>query len=75
MTRPQVYLKGIYRHYKGPFYQVYRVSQHTERDERLVVYRSLAKNEYWARPIDMFCDTVKINGIDIQRFELIRVPI
>lgn len=32
---------GIYRHYKGGYYQVLGVAQHTETDEVMVVYVSL----------------------------------
>jgi len=33
---------GIYRHYKGGYYQVLGVAEHTETNERMVVYVSLA---------------------------------
>lgn len=32
---------GIYRHYKGGFYQIIGVAQHSENHEKLVVYVSL----------------------------------
>ncbi len=32
---------GVYRHYKGGFYQVLGIAQHSETDELVVVYVSL----------------------------------
>jgi hypothetical protein len=32
---------GVYQHYKGGFYQVLGIGQHTETDEVVVVYVSL----------------------------------
>lgn len=32
---------GIYKHYKGGYYQVLGIAEHTETKERLVVYISL----------------------------------
>lgn len=50
---------GIYRHYKGLLYQVVGVCRHTESEEDLVYYRSLyGQYEFWARPVDMFFETV-----------------
>lgn len=36
---------GIWRHYKGEYYYVLCVGQHTERDEVLVTYIPLTGNE------------------------------
>ncbi len=36
---------GIYRHYKGEYYLVQGIAQHTERDEQLVLYVPLTGNE------------------------------
>jgi hypothetical protein len=38
-------INGIYRHYKGEYYLVLGVAQHTERDEKLVLYVPLTGNE------------------------------
>ena len=75
MTQVSVHLRGIYRHYKGGFYQVYRIAKHTETEEKVVIYRPLNKKEYWARPLNMFCDNVKVNDVVVPRFELIRFPV
>lgn len=54
---------GVWRHYRGPLYQVLGVAQHTETGERLVIYVSLEGPRLpgpriRARPLDMFCDLV-----------------
>ncbi|WP_027967647.1 DUF1653 domain-containing protein [Halomonas halocynthiae] len=66
---------GIYRHYKGPLYEVVGVAQHSETEESVVVYRALY-GDYglWVRPLGMFTETVEIrdeNGAVMQpRFAL-----
>jgi len=61
---------GIYRHYKGNMYHVHGVSTHSESLEKLVVYRCLyGERGLWVRPLDMFLETVEIDGVDIPRFE------
>nr|WP_163501894.1 DUF1653 domain-containing protein [Halomonas socia] len=64
---------GIYRHYKGADYEVVGVAQHSENEEALVVYRALY-GDYglWVRPLEMFCETVEIQGETLPRFELIK---
>lgn len=66
--------QGIYRHYKGSFYQVLHTAIHSETEESLVVYRCLY-GEYgvWVRPLSMFAETVTVDGKDGPRFELIKV--
>ena len=65
--------RGIYRHYKGNLYQVLHTAQHSETEELLVVYRCLY-GEYgvWVRPLAMFTETVKVDGKEVPRFELIK---
>lgn len=69
---------GIYRHYKGDYYQVLGVGVHTESGERVVVYvsldaarsgsrlriRPLTGPEGWETP-------VTLGGISGPRFEYI----
>ena len=60
---------GLYRHYKGPEYQVYEVAKHSETEESLVVYRCLYGNfDLWVRPLAMFTETVIIGGESVPRF-------
>ena len=44
------------KHFKGNFYEVFGVVEHTETHEELVVYRGKYDNrdKVWVRPIDMF---------------------
>lgn len=63
---------GRYRHYKGGEYQVIEVAIHSETAELLVVYRPLyGEGRLWARPLDMFLETVEINGERVPRFAMI----
>jgi hypothetical protein len=63
---------GCYQHYKGPYYQVYGVAQHSETEESLVVYRTLYGNhDLWVRPLAMFLETVEVAGNSLPRFKFI----
>ena len=63
---------GLYRHYKGNEYQVYGSATHSETMEPLVVYRALyGHKDLWVRPLDMFKESVEVNGEEILRFTLI----
>jgi len=68
MTTPT---PGIYRHYKGNLYEVMGTAQHSESEEPLVVYRALY-GDYglWVRPLEMFTETVTIDGQVQPRFAL-----
>ncbi|MDX9874255.1 MAG: DUF1653 domain-containing protein [Spongiibacteraceae bacterium] len=60
---------GIYRHYKGPHYQVIGVARHSETEESLVVYRPLyGARELWVRPLEMFTGSVEVGGETVPRF-------
>ena len=74
MNEPQSVLnKGIYRHAKtSKEYEVVGVALQTETEEKLVIYRPLyAETDYelFARPYDMFIDSVVIDGTSRRRFE------
>lgn len=64
---------GIYRHYKGPLYEVSGIARHSETEEPLVVYRALY-GDYglWCRPLSMFTEKVEHDGIVKSRFELVK---
>jgi hypothetical protein len=67
----QEFQLGLYRHYKGGYYQVIGVARHSETDEQLVVYRCLYDNySLWVRPLAMFLETVLVDGRTVPRFEL-----
>lgn len=60
---------GRYRHYKGKLYEVIDVARHSESEELLVVYRCLyGDHSLWVRPLEMFLDTVDVNGEQVARF-------
>lgn len=56
-------LKGhegkLVRHFKGKFYMVVGIAQHTETSEELVIYKAMYGDyKIYARPIDMFLSKV-----------------
>ena len=68
---------GKYRHYKGKEYEIITVGKHSETLEDLVVYRGLydsaefGPNPVWIRPLEMFLETVNVDGQEIPRFKQI----
>lgn len=65
---------GIYQHYKGELYQVFRVVRHSETEEELVYYQCLYGDySFWVRPLTMFSESVtNAAGETVPRFKLIR---
>ncbi|HSH66521.1 MAG TPA: DUF1653 domain-containing protein [Bacteroidia bacterium] len=64
---------GIYKHYKGKFYEVIGIARHSETLEELVVYKALYQPEgenLWVRPTKMFMEELNIDGKKVKRFEL-----
>ena len=60
---------GRYRHYKGGEYEVYGVARHSETEELLVVYRPLyGEGALWVRPLEMFRESVEVDGKPVPRF-------
>ncbi len=60
---------GIYRHYKGKFYEVLGTAVHSESGEQLVVYRACyGKRGLWVRPLSMFLGSVEVDGRSQPRF-------
>lgn len=43
-----------YRHFKGQLMEVLYIAQHSETNEKLVIYKHLDDDRIWARPYDMF---------------------
>jgi hypothetical protein len=65
---------GIYRHYKGPRYEVIDTATHSETEETVVVYRALyGEFGLWVRPLAMFTETVTVDGVEVPRFAYVDV--
>ena len=63
---------GKYRHFKGGLYEVVGIALHSETQEEMVVYRPLyGEGRLWVRPLNLFMDTVLLNGVTAPRFERI----
>ena len=61
---------GRYRHFKGNEYTVIGTARHSETLEEFVVYRQeYGDHGLWARPKQMFSETVKVEGQDVPRFQ------
>lgn len=64
-------MAGIYKHYKGGLYLLLGVAEHSETDERMVVYVPLGVKSgarMKVRPYDMFRGTVTVKGNTVPRF-------
>ena len=61
--------KGIYRHYKGNYYELLDTALHSETLEEMVVYRALyGEKKLWVRPKSMWSEKVNIDGGEVLRF-------
>lgn len=61
-----------YRHFKGNEYLVLHAAKHSETEELMVVYQALyGQREIWVRPLVMFLDQKEVNGVMVNRFDLI----
>ena len=61
---------GVYRHYKGQYYRVIGEAQHSETEERVVMYQALYGDKgFWVRPASMFHETVLVEGVKLARFD------
>jgi hypothetical protein len=60
---------GVYRHFKGNYYRLLLVAEHTESREPLAIYQALyGERGYWARPLAMWNETVEPCGAAVKRF-------
>ena len=62
--------KGVYRHFKGGFYEVISIVIDIEKLEPLVLYRPLyGESKLVLRPVSMWCEQVDVNGNTTPRFQ------
>jgi cyclomaltodextrinase len=66
----------LYKHYKGDTYKIVTLAKHSETSEWMVVYERMTDivhdgYKIHVRPLDMFLETVEVNGKKLPRFELI----
>ena len=60
---------GLYRHFKGNYYQVIGTARHSETMEELVVYRALyGERGLWVRPASMWNELLERDGRTVKRF-------
>jgi hypothetical protein len=65
---------GFYKHYKGNIYEVIGFAKHSETLEEMVVYKATYQPEgqnLWVRPLNMFLETISVDGQSVKRFEKI----
>ncbi|NQZ11913.1 MAG: DUF1653 domain-containing protein [Algicola sp.] len=63
--------QGLYKHFKGQFYQVIAVAKHSETQEQHVVYQPMyGERGIWIRPLAMFDETITREGQTFKRFAL-----
>lgn len=67
---------GKYQHFKGNFYQVLGIANHSETKEEYVVYKALYNpepgfNKIWVRPKRLFLEEVEVNGSKVPRFKFV----
>ena len=69
---PQV--GAIYRHYSGKQYKIIAIGYHSESLKKHVVYQALYDDKQfgnqaiWIRPLEMFMETIIIDGKETKRF-------
>lgn len=67
----------LFEHYKGHKYKILGIARHSETSAMLVVYQALYNSSefgdqaIWARPLEMFLETVTIDGKEQPRFRRI----
>ncbi len=60
---------GVYRHFKGNYYKLLFVAEHSETREPMAVYQALyGKRGCWVRSLAMWQQTVERDGERIPRF-------
>ena len=66
----QTIVPGLYRHFKGNYYEVLYIARHSEDLAPMVVYRALYGDRgVWTRPAAMWNETVEHDGQTVPRFK------
>ncbi len=74
---PQIAIGALFQHYSGKKYRILGLGRHSETLEWCVVYQGLqecptyGKDPIWIRPLEMFLETVIIDGKTQPRFSLL----
>ena len=69
LAKPTALRKGLYRHFKGNYYQVLHVATDSENKKAMVVYRALyGDKNVWTRSISMFTEVIERDGVEQTRF-------
>jgi hypothetical protein len=59
----------VYEHYSKKQYRILAIARHSETLEEVVVYQSLyGAGDIWVRPLNMFLESVVIDGVSQPRF-------
>ncbi len=61
----------VYRHYKGGLYEIVCQAIQESDHAAIVVYRPLNRSDAvsaWTRPLDVFFETVEVEGQTVKRF-------
>ena len=68
----RIVIGGKYEHYKGKSYRVLAIARHSETLEKMVVYQQqYGEEDIWVRPLEMFLETVEVEGRTVPRFKYI----
>lgn len=58
-----------YKHFKGNIYKIIAIAKHSETMEDLIIYQQIDEpTKVWARPINMFNDTIIKDNVSYKRF-------
>ena len=69
MERMNNMKKGIYRHFKGNYYELIDIAKNSETLEDMVVYRALyGERGLWVRPLAMWNEEIERDGYKGKRF-------